>query len=233
MIRVRGLLILLLLLPAVPTVAQTRLFALFSGTYPCSELAVRPASLIDIGADSGRINGTTPITPGWGWSSPAVTPDGSYLVFGGYRSPGAHLDALDTSSYGVTSFYVSVTSPTFGYAVHPGTSRAYFQRPDDEQLFVVDASGVRPWPALTSQRPGWLRLISGDGSRLVIHRHLTSEAAVVDTDTGVTSGVVSDVAGVVAVNSDGTEIYSLRQDSFAAPCSGGWSRAEPCSPPRT
>ena len=88
MIRVHALLVLLLLLPAVPAPAQTRLFALFSGTYPCSERGCPSGTLIDIDAERGRINGIAPITPGWGPSSPAVTPDGSYLVFGGSRSPG-------------------------------------------------------------------------------------------------------------------------------------------------
>ncbi len=208
MIRIHGLL-LLLLLPAVQASAQTRLFAIFSGAGPCTNQGCPAGTMIDIDVDRGRINGTAPVTPGWRTSSAGVTPDGRYLVFDGYRSPAAHLDALDTSSYAVASFYVSQPGPGFGYAVHPTIPRVYFQRPADEQIYVVDANaGVRPWPVVTGQRPGVLQFVTGDGSRLVMERHLTNEVAVVDSDTAARLGVVSEAFGVVAVNADGTEIYS-------------------------
>jgi hypothetical protein len=208
MVRIAGLLSALVVLAALPATAQTRLLALFSGTYPCSALGCPAGTLLDIDAERGVIKGTASVSPGWGFSLPGVTPDGRYFVFGGYRSPGAHLDALDTMSYQVTSFPVTIQTPAFGYAVHPSTLRAYFQRPDDEQVFVVDDRGVRAFQGLGA-RPGILRFVSGDGSRLVLHRHLTDEVAVVDSETGTTRGVVADAFGVAAVNADGTEIYAF------------------------
>lgn len=198
----------LLILAAAPAGGQTRLYALFSGTYPCSALGCPVGTLIDIDGGSGRVLGTAPVSPGWRSTTPGVTPDGRYLVFNGYRSPGAHLDALDTASYAVASFPVTERSSVFGFAPHPGESKVFFQRPEDEQVFVVDLHGTRVLQGLPAQ-PGQLRAVTADGSLLVFHRTRTNDVVLADSATGQVQNVVTGAYGVVAVNADGSEIYAF------------------------
>lgn len=201
-----------------PAPAQTRLLMLF-GSDPFTCRPPCPAGrVLDLDVERRRVMADVPVTSADGLWTPSVTADGRMLVFTsnlglGFFTP-TYLRALDLTSYAQFSVGLSLHGPIATAVPDPTAARVFTQPGRDQLIAVVDYSGVR-WLA-NPDRVDYseLRVLSGDGSRLFVHRRpfgAPTSSLALDSATGALIATIPN-AYVVASNEAGDEVYAVTDE---------------------
>lgn len=221
----------LLLVTAQPAPAQTRLLMLL-GSDPFTCRPPCPAGrVLDIDVEQRRVVADVPVTSADGLWSPSVTADGRMLVFTsnlgfGIFTP-TYLRALDLTTYAQSSVGLALHGP-IATAVPDLTAVRVFAQPGrDELIAVVDYSGLRWLPNPDRLDYSEMRILSGDGSRLFVHRRpvgAPTSTLVLNSETGALIASLPN-AYVVASNHAGDEVYAMTDE----PLNGRFRRIDVAS----
>jgi len=207
---------LLLLLCAVPTSAQTRLYILFSGDGPlCPPTDCEPPRVVEIDVDGRRLLANTPVLHArQNATGPVVTPDGQYLAWMGTESAmtaASYLSVFDTATRWQTPLVrTSVQGMPGSLFADPTTVRLFSQFQYDSPMTVIEPQLTRGMAAPCTGAT--LTGLSGNGARLFVGCTPATPAAaqmiVLDSTTGVAVGTAPELGSFSAADDDGAHYFS-------------------------
>lgn len=211
----------LLLASAQPAPAQTRLLMLF-GSDPFTCRPPCPAGrVLDLDVEQRRIVADVPVNSANGLWTPSVTADGRMLVFTSNLAvpvfTPTYLRALDLTSYAQFSIGLSLYGPIATAVPDPSAVRVFTQPGRDQPIAFVDYSGLHWLPNPDGVQYNELRMLSGDGSRVFVHRRPFSgptSSLVLDSETGALIATLPN-AYVVASTDAGDEVYALTDEPLS------------------